>query len=197
MPGGRWTTPTTFTGDLYTTTGPDPTRAFNPALVVRTRVGAATLSFASRGEGRLAYSVNGVPGSRAIVRQPFATPEAALATSYNDLWWNPAESGWGLSINQQYRTLFAVWYSYGADGRPVWYVMSGGSWVTSDTYSGTLYRTSAAPAPFFGSLWFDASAVTRVPVGSLSLTFRSADTATMSYDVAGIRGSKTITRQSF
>ena len=63
---------------------------------------------------------------------------AATQGHYGDLWWSPAESGWGLSITQQASTLFAVWYAYRSDGRPVWYVLPGGSWVSGDTYTGTL-----------------------------------------------------------
>ena len=33
-------------------------------------------------------------------------------TDMTDLWWVPAESGWGLSINHQGRTLVATFYAY-------------------------------------------------------------------------------------
>jgi lysyl endopeptidase len=177
MPGGQWISTTAFVGDLYTTTGPSATGAFDPSQVTRTKVGAATLSFASGSQATLSYTVNGASGSKTIVRQPFGPLAGALASNYGDLWWNANESGWGLSINQQYQTLFAVWYSYGANRQPVWYVMSSGAWTSGDTYSGTLYRTSAAPTAFFGSNRFDANAVTRTPVGSLTLRFNGANAA--------------------
>ncbi len=40
------------------------------------------------------------------------------------LWWNPAESGWGLSIHQQGDVLFANLLVYGRDGAPEWYYAS-------------------------------------------------------------------------
>ncbi len=197
MPGGQWSSSTSFSGDLYTTTGDDPTGTFDPASVVRTRVGSATLDFASLTQATLSYTVNGASGSRPLTREPFGPVAAALSTNYADLWWNASESGWGLSINQQYQTLFAVWYTYGADRVPTWYVMSGGSWVSSGAYSGTLYRTSAAPVPFFGASRFDANSVTRTAVGSLTLRFTGANAATMTYSINGVSGTKSITRQPF
>jgi hypothetical protein len=194
MPGGQWTSTTTFTGDLYMATGPDPRGGFDPARVVRTRVGSGSLSFDSSDRGRWSYQVNGVSGSKAIQKQAFGVPDSASTTNYTDLWWNAGESGWGLSISQQYRTLFAVWYSYSSDGQPAWYVLPGGSWTSSDTYSGTLYRTSAAP----GSLSaFNAGSVGRSAVGSMTLRFTGPDSATMSYSIDGASGSKSISRQPF
>jgi hypothetical protein len=131
------------------------------------------------------------------VRQAFGTPDAASATNYQDLWWNPSESGWGLSINQQYRTLFAVWYAYGTNGQPVWYVMPGGSWTASNTYSGTVYRTSAAPTTFLEGGTLNANTVTRTPVGSMALTFTSSTSATMGFSIDGVTGTKAIARQPF
>jgi hypothetical protein len=195
MPGGTWTSPTTFAGDLYTTTGPPSGAAFDPSRVTTTRVGSAMLNFSGPDTGVLNYAVAGVPGTKAIRKQPFGVVDSAPVASYGDLWWNAAESGWGLSINQQYRTLFAVWYAYGPYGTPVWYVLPGGSW-SGDTYSGTLYRTASAPQPFFGAP-FDAARVGSTPVGSMSLRFLGSNAATMSYTIDGVSGSKSITRQPF
>ena len=197
MPGGTWTSATTFAGDLYMTTGPDGLGAtFNASQVVRTKVGVATLTFAARDRGVLTYTVNGVSGSKAITRQPFGLSNAISFGSFGDMWWNAAESGWGVSISQQYGTLFIVWYTYGADGQPTWYVLPGGQWSSNDTYSGKLYRTTAAQAPFFGGA-FDPNAVKVTAVGTLSLRFTGSSTATMTYTVDGISGTKAIARQPF
>jgi hypothetical protein len=160
-------------------------------------VGSATFAFSSSNSGTMSWTVNGVSGSRQIVRQPFGTPDATPATNYQDLWWNTSESGWGLSIAQQYRTLFAVWYAYGTNRAPVWYVLPGGTWTSPNTYSGTVYRTSDAPTGFLAGGSFDPSTVTRTPVGTMTLTFTSSDSAAMSYTIDGVTGSKAITRQPF
>jgi lysyl endopeptidase len=194
MAGATWASPTRFTADIYATTGPDPTGAFDPNQVTRTRVGSGTLDFSAGDRGTFTYTVNGMGGSKAIQRQLFGPFEANAGPQYGDLWWNAAESGWGLSITQQYRTLFAVWFSYLPNRTSVWYVMSGGSWTAADTYEGTLYRTSASG--FFGT-GFNPGSVGHAAVGSLRLRFTGSGTATMSYTIDGVAGSKNITRQPF
>jgi hypothetical protein len=44
-----------------------------------------------------------------------ATPQPIDAT---DLWINPSESGWGISVYHQGATLFASLFVYGPDGQP-------------------------------------------------------------------------------
>jgi len=195
MPGGTWTSATRITGELYTTTGQDPRGAFDPGAVTRTRVGTATLTFSARDRGTLDYTVGGIAGAKTITRQLFGAPGSATTTSYGDLWWVQSESGWGLSVSQQYNQLFVVWYAYRGDGQPIWYVMPAGQWSSSGTWSGTLYRTSY-PRTFLGT-GFDPNAVGATPVGSLTLRFNGATSASMSYTVEGVSGTKTITRQPF
>ena len=46
--------------------------------------------------------------------------------NYSDLWWNPERSGWGVMITHRPDgKLFAAWFDYGQDGRPVWYTFLG------------------------------------------------------------------------
>jgi lysyl endopeptidase len=195
MPGGTWTSTTSITGDLYSTSGPASVNDFDPALVSTQRVGSATFSFSNATNGVLTYTVNGVSGTKVITPQPFGAPDTTPTANYADLWWNSQESGWGLSISQQNRTLFAVWYAYGAFGQPQWYVMPGGTW-SGNTYSGTLYRTTAAPAPFYGGA-FDPKGVAVSVAGSMSLTFSGVGFATMSFTLDGVPGGLAITRQPF
>ena len=116
------------------------------------------------------------------------------AIDYTDLWWNPNESGWGLNLIQHpSRTIFATWYTYAPDGKRTWFTMSSGTWTSANTYTGTLYSTSGPH--FLGS--FDASKVTRDPVGTATLTFNDANNATFTYSVNGVTGTKQITRQPF
>jgi lysyl endopeptidase len=195
MPGGTWTSPTSITGDVYSTSGSPSNAAFDPAQSSTLHVGTATLTFTSADVGTLTYAVNGIAGSKSIQRQQFGIADATPVASYGDLWWNAAESGSGLSINQQYRTLFAVWYTYGIYGQPVWYVLPGGSW-SGDTYAGTLYRTATLPIQFLNQP-FDPRTVQATAVGSMALRFGSTSAATMSYTVDGVSGAKPITRQPF
>ena len=61
-------------------------------------------------------------------------------------------------------------------------------------FTGTLYRTTG---PAFNALPFSPSQVVATPVGTLTLSFASGDTATFAYVVNGVSQSKTITRQVF
>jgi lysyl endopeptidase len=124
---------------------------------------------------------------------PYLTPYAPSA-DYTDLWWNAAESGWGLNVIQHANgIIFAVWYTYGADGKRTWFNVSSGTWMSPNTYQGTLYTTSG---PAFNGA-FDPSRVTRTPVGSATLTFADPNNGTLSYSVNGITGTKQITRIPF
>ena len=46
-------------------------------------------------------------------------------TSYSDLWWNPAESGWGAHITLQADVAFMVLYVYDLQRQPRFFVASG------------------------------------------------------------------------
>ena len=60
----------TFSGSLYSTTGPYFGGAFNPAAVGNAIVGSMTLAFGGPNSGTLTYTVNGVSVTKAITRQP-------------------------------------------------------------------------------------------------------------------------------
>lgn len=124
----------------------------------------------------------------------YLAPANAPAFDYTDLWWNPNESGWGLSITQHAsHMIFAAWFTYGPDGKATWYTMPGGTWTSPTTFTGTVY-TASGPA-FNGP--FDKSQVVSVPVGSAALSFSDASNGTLAYTVNGVSDRKTITRQPF
>ena len=90
-------------------------------------------------------------------------------------WWNPAESGSGFFFEAQGSTGVVTFYSYEANGKPVWYLASGPFTGSADgkfQFSGTLQRyTGGQPA---------SSTVpktpTSTPVGTVTITF-SGETA--------------------
>lgn len=66
-------------------------------------------------------------------------------------WWKPTESGWGVSIQQQGARTFAVWFTYDAQAKPVWYTLDcvfAGSVCAGDlvTGSGTPLSQITGPA---------------------------------------------------
>ena len=124
----------------------------------------------------------------------YLAPANAPAFDYTDLWWNPNESGWGLSITQHAsHAIFAAWFTYGSDGKSTWYTLPSGTWTSSSTYTGPLY-TAAGPA---ASGAFDPSQVVPTQVGTATLAFSDANNGTLTYSINGASGSKSITRQPF
>lgn len=123
----------------------------------------------------------------------FSLPASATSygTDYTDLWWNPSENGWGINLIQQYGTIFATLFVYGADNSPRWYVASqleGGP----NSFSGTLYQTTG---PAFSAAW--TGSATPTPVGSMSISFSGPNAGTLAYTVNGVTVSKAIQRQTF
>jgi hypothetical protein len=63
---------TVFLGDLYATTGPYYGGAFNTALVSERKVGTLTFDATTGNSATIAYTVDGVPVSKNVVRQTWA-----------------------------------------------------------------------------------------------------------------------------
>jgi hypothetical protein len=144
-----------------------------------------------------------------------AAAQSVPAANYSDMWWNPAESGWGVSIAQHSGSnqVFAVWYTYdprepSSTGRykPLWFVMPGGTWTSPTRLTGSVYVTNGVPFNQSGSN------PRSNPVGSFTFDFASSSSGTFTYNVApppglaandpafnlpSLNGSKTIQRQSF
>lgn len=132
-------------------------------------------------------------------------PEASITPTppypkadYNGLWWNPLESGWGLSLHQNtFVGLFGAWFVYGSNGQPEWFTLQGGQWLDSTTWRGTLYRTTG---PSFAGPGYDPRLVLVQAAGSATLDFsqRAGEgRAIFTYTVNGATVTKTIQRFLF
>jgi hypothetical protein len=148
--------------------------------------------------------VEGVRVAKSIRRQEFgarlptcrslAGSRAALG-NFQDLWWNPAESGWGLNVAHQGDILFATLFTYGADGNGMWLVMSAGLRQADGSWLGDLYRTTG---PAFDAQPFAPLAPSDVQrVGTMRLRFSNGENGTLEYSVDGTGVQKAITRQVF
>lgn len=115
------------------------------------------------------------------------------AYDFTDLWWNPAESGWGISIHVKRQAFFAAWFAYDSVGNPTWYTLQGGGWRSPKSYTGAIYATHAAPNSGLGPL----SSLTFVLVGNGTMEFDGFDNATFSFTVNGVSNFKNITREVF
>lgn len=184
------------TGTLYEVSGAAFFgTAFNAGAVHPTASGTMQVDFTDTSNGTLAFTLNGVSRTLPITRQVFRTGTTPPMIDYTDLWWGgAAESGWGLSISQQYDVMFLAWFVYDANGKPTWYVATDCVVVAAGNgCTGTLYHTSGPP---FGPT-FDPSRVQVTPAGSVSVTFTDPNHGTLDYSVGAVTASKPITRQIF
>ena len=122
---------------------------------------------------------------------------AASAGTYSDIWFNPEQPGWGVSVVQQLETAFVTLYVYGADGKPTWYVASDARVIAYagalPLFNGTLYRTEGS---FHGGP-FDPSAARLIAVGELTLEVTAKDRMRVHYTADGVGVVKEVRRYSF
>jgi hypothetical protein len=120
-------------------------------------------------------------------------PAAAttIAVDYTDMWWNPAESGWGVNITQQGDTIFATLFVYGPDNTPRWYT---GTLRPSGSiaYTGPMYVTTGT---YFGSQSFTGGPASQV--GNMTFNFATPYSGTLQYTVNGVIVNKSVQRQTF
>ena len=121
----------------------------------------------------------------------------ARATDYTDLWWNPSESGSGLTVTHQGNVVFIAFFVYGQDGNATWF-SSPAAFRQSDAngnpiYSGTLFQSTG---PSFSGPFLPAS-VKVSAVGTATFAVTSAITANLGYSVNGVAVSKSLVRQTF
>jgi hypothetical protein len=194
VPGGTFNANrTVFTGDLYRTTGPSYTGAFNPAAVATTRVGSASFHFTPGGAATFTWTIGAITRTKQIQRLPFGDAAPKWGVDRTDLWWNPAEAGWGLTIAQHGNNMFGAWFTYAPSGQPLFIVMPGVQQQSVDTFTGALYTTTG---PGYTSATFDPAQVRVTQVGSATLRF-NGDTATFTATVNGHTQTKTLSRQPF
>jgi hypothetical protein len=155
-------------------------------------VGSGTLTFADTSTGAFTYNINNIAGSKSITQQVLATGTTPPAVDYTDLWWNANESGWGLSITQQFSTLFAAWFTYDAQGKAIWYVVPNCP-VSGTGCTGAIYQVTAGEP--LTTAWNGTNSPT--VVGSMTLAFTDAARGTMTYTLNGVTGSRLIAREVF
>jgi hypothetical protein len=163
-----------YTGSLYRSN-----KVGNRVTV--TEVGMATFLFKDRNNAAFAYTVGNVSQSKSITRMEFAQAnqectlggdnKAASSPNYQDLWWNPHDSGWGVNIAHQGDILFVTYYTYDASGKAVWYAIPNANSSQAPGYTGSAYR---GRGPAFDSPAWDASKVTLTDVGQATLSFTSS-----------------------
>jgi hypothetical protein len=195
MPGGSWDSAfTTYTGALYRPTSA-PFDAYDQSrFVANASVGTMAITFADTNRAELRYTINGISGQKTLTRQSFGRADNSPALVVRDLWWGGAtQNGWGVTVAQQERQLFAVWFTYAADGSPTWYVLPDGAWVGS-AFFGTLFSTTSSP---WLGVQYDPTRLNVNTVGTLTLDFANAQSGNLTYTVGTTTQTKAIVRQPF
>ncbi len=82
------------------------------------------------------------------------------------LWWNPAESGWGINFAHQGDIIFATWFTYDAGGKP-WWLIAELHKGAAGVYTGPV---STVAGPAFTAVPF-APAPVETQVGTMTATF--------------------------
>jgi hypothetical protein len=181
-----------FENTVYGTYG-TPWFAFDARYQVTAAAGSAKFTLTSPDAMSFDYVINGITGHKAIQRQLFGPVDARPVPNVNGMWWGgQSQSGWGISIMQQYATLFAVWFTYDETNKATWYVLPGGSWTGTNTYEGRLYKTHGSP--WLGHP-YDPAQFVITDAGPYKLTFNGTN-ATFDFTLDGRTGSLALTRQA-
>ena len=148
--------------------------------------------------------MNGVSVQKSIQRQVYGSRasncmpsvEARTGSSnYQDLWWNAAESGWGVNVTHQDNTLFATLFTYDPSGRDLWLVLPSAARQPDGSYLGDLFRTTGSP---FNTQPFPPIGASDISgVGNMRFRFTNGNTGTLTYTYNGTTVTKAITRQEF
>lgn len=120
---------------------------------------------------------------------------AGTSTNYTDLYWWPSEDGWGINFQQQGDIIFGTWFSYGAGGKGMWYLMSSLARANGqDVFAGDIYQTAGVP---FGQINGQPSLTTIAKVGTMNLYYADNDNAYMVFELNGAVGVKQVERDAF
>ena len=116
---------------------------------------------------------------------------STASDNYGDIWATATENGWGIALSHQGNLIGGALYTYDSDGSNMWLLLAGAQKQSDGSYVGSLLRFSG---PAFDASPWPGQNVVSTPVGTMKLQFLNNQTALMTYTVAGVTVSKTITR---
>lgn len=193
-----------YVGGLYRYTGAPFSQTVANAVNSTTQAGTARLRYTSADTIDFSYTIGTLTQTKSVSRFNLSTDtltcapttaSRASATNYTDLWWNPAQQGWGLNIVHQGEVIFFGWYTYGPDQRPMW-VTGTGQRQANGSYSGDLNRPlSGTPLS-----QINGSPATSFPVpkvGTFSLSFSNGENASFNWTLDGVTQTRALTRFAF
>lgn len=122
---------------------------------------------------------------------------STATTEITDMWWNPAESGWGVNVILQDDIAFLTFFVYDTTNTPIWYTSNvqyqGSDQSGALVWTGPLYVTSG---PWFGGP-FPPANVTIRQAGTASFVLTDFNQASLTYTVDGIVVTKSLQRQTW
>jgi hypothetical protein len=133
----------------------------------------------------------------AVSLSPPSQAANTWGTDFSDMWWIPAESGWGANVAHQREIVFLTLYVYGSDSRIRWYAatsMASRGGDNANVFEGSLYEFAG---PYYGTDPFNPASVGARQVGTIFLSFQSSTSGTLTYSIDGVLVSKVIQRQTF
>lgn len=185
----------TYAGQIFRSTGAR-FDAYDRNQFAAPAVGTGTLTFADAGHGTFSYTVNSVSQTKNIKRflfgtQPACDQSGAAATNFTDLYGLESEPGWGINVVHQDNIIFLSWFTYGADGKGIWMFASALTRTSGNDFAGQLFRSTG---PAFNSTPWNAAQFNAPAVGTATLAFTSANTATFTYTVGTVTQTKNVAR---
>jgi hypothetical protein len=118
----------------------------------------------------------------------------ATAADNTDIWYNPAEPGWGVNLVQSDNFIFATFFIYGQNGSPTWYTAQL-TWDGVRMYTGSLFATTGT---WFATPWQSGNlSVVQAGTASFEPSSLGAHLGTLVYTVNGVATvTKSIERQT-
>ena len=121
------------------------------------------------------------------------TLPALATTDYSDMWFIPAESGWGVNLTQNENVVFMTFFIYGPDNKPTWYVAIT-ALDANGNYTGSLFSTVGT---YFGAPWNPADHPPATLADTATFAPVNAYQGTLTYTLlGGPTVSKSIVRET-
>jgi hypothetical protein len=129
---------------------------------------------------------------------PVHAQSGTIGTLLQDLWWNPTESGWGVTVTHEADVMFLTFFVYRADNTPYWVTATllratPGTGITFPvSYTGDVYETHGS---FYGGA-FNAGQTSARKVGTATFTASNNTSANLAYSIDGVTVNKQLERQT-
>ena len=193
----------TYSGAAFRTTGNPFNLIAGDSNFLATQAGDFHIEAMDAGRIRFRFTLDGISQTRTLESQRFGAPQVcrsvsssrALSANRTDIFHNPVEPGYGVMLIEQGQTIFAAWYTYGADRSPTWAIGTL-SRASDGSFAGTLSRPVSG-VPFSQLSGAPATSFPVPTVGSANLKFIDGERLRFGYTMDGISGEKDLQRFSF